>query len=59
MSQQYIAAVALIIGSILKAFGIEIENAIIESLVFGGLALWIAIRRKQQGDITAFGAYKR
>ena len=58
MSQQYLAAIALIIVGILKSFGIEIQNDIIEGLLVGILALWIAIRRKKQGDITAFGAYK-
>lgn len=58
MSQEYGAAIAIIVGAVLKGFGVEIENKIVEGIVFGLLALWIAIRRHQKGDITAFGIRK-
>lgn len=58
MSQEYAASIVLLIGAILKAFHIEIPNQTIEGIVFGGLALYIAIRRHQKGDITAFGVRK-
>jgi len=58
ISQEYIAAIALILISVLKVFGIEIENQTIEALIAGVLALWIAIRRKSKGDITALGFRK-
>lgn len=56
MSQEYIAALALILGAILKATGLaEIDNKVVESVVAGALSLWIAIRRKQRGDINILG----
>lgn len=58
-SQEYIAAIALVIGGVLKAFGIEIANDAVSGIVVGGLALYIAIQRKRQGNLTAFGAYRK
>lgn len=57
-SQEYIAALVLIIGSILKAFHIEIPNETVEAVITGVLALWIAIRRFKKGDITLGGKKK-
>lgn len=58
MSQEYVAAVVLFLGAILKVFGIDLESGVLEGLVAGGLALWIAIRRKQRGDINILGVKK-
>ena len=58
MSQEYALAIALVLGGVLKFFKIEIENDAIEGLVVGAIALWIAIRRYQKGDITALGVRK-
>ena len=58
MSQEYILAVVLILGGILKIFGIQIENSALEGIIGGLIALWIAVRRFQKGDITLGGVRK-
>ena len=55
MSQEYVLAIALLIGAVAKFFGYEIDNQALESIIVGLAALWIAIRRKQKGDITLLG----
>jgi small neutral amino acid transporter SnatA (MarC family) len=58
MSQEYILAIVLILGGILKVFGIEIENSALEGIIGGAIALWIAVRRFKKGDITLGGVKK-
>jgi small neutral amino acid transporter SnatA (MarC family) len=58
MSQEYILAVVLILGGVLKVFGIQIENSALEGILGGLIALWIAVRRFQKGDITLGGVRK-
>lgn len=58
ISQEYIAALVLILGSILKAFHIEIGNDVVEGIIAGLLAVWIAIRRYQKKDISLLGVKK-
>jgi len=41
---------------LLKVFGVEFESGVLEGLVVGVLALWIAINRYQRGDINIVGA---
>lgn len=54
-SQEYLVAIGLIIGSVLKLFGIEIENGVIEGILIGLMSVWIAVRRKKKGDINILG----
>jgi hypothetical protein len=56
MSQEYIGALALLIVSALRTFGIDIASDAIMGILTGVVALWIAIRRYQKGDITLAGA---
>jgi hypothetical protein len=56
MSKEYTLAIALVVGGILKAFGIEIDNNALEGIIFGGAALVIAILRYRKGDINVLGA---
>ncbi len=58
MSQEYTLALVLVLGSILKAFGIELENSVLEGIIAGSVALWIAIRRYKKGDISLGGIRK-
>ena len=58
VSTEYILAIVLILGSILKIFKIEIDNSALEGLVAGVIALWIAIRRFKKGDIELSGVRK-
>jgi len=56
MSQEYLLSIVLVVGSLLKVFGVEIDNKALEGLVAGTVALWIAIRRHSKGDISVLGA---
>lgn len=58
MSQEYILAIVLVLGGVLKAVGVEIENSALEGIIAGVIALWIAIRRYQKGDIKLSGVRK-
>lgn len=58
MSQEYIGALVLLLGAVLKIFKIQLENSILEGLIAGVVALWIAFRRFKKGDITIIGARK-
>lgn len=58
MSQEYIGSIVLVIVGILKAFGIEIASDAISGIITGSIAVYIAIRRYQKGDITPLGARK-
>jgi len=58
VSQQYITAVVLLLGALLKVFGVEFESGVLEGLVVGVLALWIAINRFKKGDISLSGVKK-
>jgi len=58
MSQEYVLAIVLLAGSILKIFGQEIPNQTLEGIVAAVATLWIAIRRYSKGDINVLGAKK-
>ena len=58
LSQEYLGAIALIIVGVLKAFGIQVGNDAITGILTGVIALWIAVRRYQRGDITVGGIKK-
>jgi len=55
-SQEYLAAIAILIVQVLKMFGIEIGNDAITGILTGVLAIWVAIRRYQKRDINIAGA---
>lgn len=58
MSQEYIGALAILLVSILKLLKIEVGNTEVTTIVTGAVALWVAVRRFQKGDITALGSRK-
>ena len=58
MSQEYLGAVVLIVGAVLKIFKIEMENQVLEGFIAGAVALYIALRRYKKGDINLIGARK-
>lgn len=58
MSQEYLLSLVVVLGAVLKGFGFEIENSVLESLVLGVVGAYLAFRRFQKGDITALGAKK-
>lgn len=57
-SFQYITLVVLIIGSILKAFGIEIEDNVIEGLVVGVVMIIMAVVTKRKENVNVLGMKK-
>ena len=58
ISQQYVGAIVILVVSLLKIFGVEIANEAITGIVTGVIAIWIAIRRHNVGDITLTGSKK-
>lgn len=58
LSQEYVGAIAILIVSVFKMFGIEIPNDAIAGILTGVIAVWIAIRRYQKGDISLGGVKK-
>jgi len=58
MSQQYIGAVVILLISLLKIFKVDIAESDVTTVVTGLVALWVAFRRYQNGDINVFGSAK-
>ncbi len=58
MSQQFIGSIAILLVSVLKLLKIDIGNDELVTILTGFAALWVAIRRYKQGDITAIGSRK-
>lgn len=58
VSQEYISALAILLVSILKAFGVNIGNDEVITILTGALALWVAVRRYNKGDIKMSGVRK-
>lgn len=58
VSQEYISALAILLVSILKAFGVNIGNDEVVTILTGALALWVAVRRYNKGDIKMSGVRK-
>ena len=58
MSQEYVGAIALLVVSLLQAFGIVVEQNAVVGIISGILAVYIAFRRYQKGDITLGGFRK-
>lgn len=55
ISQQYIGSIVILLISLLKVFKIDIGNEELTTIITGGVALWVAIKRFQKGDITVAG----
>ena len=58
MSHEYIGAIVLIVVGILKAFGIELPSDALQGIITGVIAIYIAFRRYQKGDINLGGVKK-
>lgn len=56
MSQEYSASLVILLMSVLKLLKVDIAESEVTAIVTGLLALWVAIRRFQKGDINIFGA---
>jgi len=57
-SQEYVSALVILLVSVLGMFNIEVTQADLGGLITGILAVWVAIRRYQRGDITVGGVRK-
>lgn len=55
ISQEYIGAIAIVIVSTLKVFGVELGNDTITALITGFVGLYVAFRRYQKKDINILG----
>lgn len=58
MSKEYVSALAVLIVAILQIFKIEVGNEAITGIITGVLALYLAFKRYQRGDITIGGFRK-
>ncbi len=58
LSQEYIAALTIVIVGLLKAFGVEIGSSEVTAGITTLLALWVMIRRYSKGDIKVSGVKK-
>ncbi len=58
ISQQYVGAIVIVIISVLRAFKIEIASDAVTGIVTGLIAVWIAVKRYQKGDISVSGVKK-
>ncbi len=58
MSNQYVGSIVILLMSVAKLLGFEIENSVVEGLVVGVIALWVAIKRYQKKDISILGVKK-
>jgi len=58
MSNEYVGAIVILFVSLLKLFNIELGNEEVTTIVTGLVAMWVAFRRYQRGDITTLGARK-
>ena len=58
MSTEYVGAIAILVVSVLNAFGIEVGNEAVTGIVTGVIALYVAFRRFKKGDITIGGVRK-
>ena len=54
-STEYAGAIAIVIVSLLKIFGIEIGNDVVTGVITGVIAIVIAIKRHSKGDINVVG----
>lgn len=58
LSTEYVSAIAVLVVSILGMFKIEVANEAITGLITGILAIYMAVKRYQRGDITIGGVRK-
>lgn len=55
ISQQYIGSIVILLISLLKMFKIDIGSEELTAIITGAIALWVAIKRFQKGDINVAG----
>lgn len=55
ISQQYVGSIVILLISLLKVFKIDIGNEELTAIITGVIALWVAVKRFQKGDINMAG----
>lgn len=56
MSQEYSAALIVVIQALFSAFGYSIGNNVVSAIITLSLGVWIMYRRYHKGDIHITGA---
>lgn len=54
-SQEYLGAIVILLVQVLKMFGVELAESEVTTIVTGFVALWVAVKRFQKGDISLSG----
>ena len=54
-SQEYLGAIVILLVQVLSLFGVELAKEEVTTIVTGAVALWVAIKRFQKGDISLGG----
>jgi len=55
MSQEYSSALVIVIVGLLHAFGVEVGNELVSSIIVALAGVWVMVRRYQKGDIKVTG----
>lgn len=58
MSKEYVSALVVLLVAVLQIFKIEVAPEAVTDIVSGVLALYLAFKRYQRGDINIVGARK-
>ena len=58
MSKEYVSALVVLLVAVLQVFKIEVAPEAVTGIVTGVLALYLAFKRYQRGDINIVGARK-
>ena len=59
MSNEYIGSLVILLMSVLKIFNINLASDEVTAIVTGAVALWVAFKRFQRGDIKLSGVRKK
>lgn len=54
-SNEYIGAIVILLVQVLRVFGVELAESEVTTIVTGIVALWVAVKRFQKGDISLSG----
>jgi len=58
LDSSYIGALAILVVSLLKVFGVEVGNEAIAGIITGVVAIFIAYKQKTEKNLTIGGVRK-